>query len=466
MPIEVSPDRVSHSQRSMLAEASAARSSIGFLVHQFDRLALDDDLRSGRESLHPEWLAIYKANRSRFEDAIPAEMLERFDAVFSAAPIDEGVGSLDPSRLRVAFLFGAGASNPEPSGIPVTRELLNHLFERAQRANRDEVLRVAEFCKENKIDNIEDLLTALQIATFCSRNPTILKMTDYLLYRNVGDERGRRGRPPEVASIAFIQDTFQVLFGSLSGIMLPAKPNPCHEAVAKFVNAHPDCAIVTTNYDCCMDLALGDPGEAFSYIIPFSNHPELEKSTIATQLIKLHGSLNWFYCETCQQVQLIDIRKAAEAFERDDAPFPVIGICSKCSGQRRGLAVPPLAMKFDFFPPLTPLLGYAQEAFQNADLVVAIGYSFADADLYISRMISKSMQASTGQKLLIVDRTSAVADKMRRKLTLTIPNFDKSRVLGATGDCADLMPKLLGGELQRTRESELDVVSQVGQVET
>jgi len=136
-------------------------------------------------------------------------------------------------------------------------------------------------------------------------------------------------------------------------------------------------------------------------------------------------------------------------FLEDRAPFPVIGICKRCGGQRRGLLVPPFAMKFDVPPPLTPLVSEAKGAFDAADLIVVIGFSFAEADIYISRMLGKSMQTKPHQKVLIVDPDHRVVERVRRKFKASIPNFDTDRIVKMTMDCADGLPKFLRGELRK-----------------
>jgi len=126
------------------------------------------------------------------------------------------------------------------------------------------------------------------------------------------------------------------LFSLLSNTMLPAQPNRAHQAIANYVKNHEGSSIITTNYDCCMDLALEDVANRFSYRVEFANdkaHGPTDENL--TRLIKLHGSLNWFYCETCQEVQLIDIRPLVTAFLADKALYPVIGVCKDCGGQCR-----------------------------------------------------------------------------------------------------------------------------------
>jgi len=236
--------------------------------------------------------------------------------------------------------------------------------------------------------------------------------------------------------------------------MLPAKSNAAHKAIAAYASDHPGSTIVTTNYDCCMDLALGHEGQDFVYGVDFANVNQSSEGTeTCTRLVKLHGSLNWFYCDTCQEVQLTNIRQMVKDFLEDKAPYPVIGICKQCGGQRRGLLVPPLAMKFDVAPPLSPLSEHAKNAFDKSDLVVVVGFSFAEADIYISRMLSKAMHTSTERKLLVCDPARQVAQKVQRRFKASIPNFDPSRVLTLTGNCAETLPKFLSGGLV-TKEDE------------
>jgi hypothetical protein len=95
---------------------------------------------------------------------------------------------------------------------------------------------------------------------------------------------------------------------------------------------------------------------------------------------------------------------------------------------------------------LSAVLNDAEEAFEGADVIAAIGFSFADADFYISRMISKSMQGSSQQKLLIVDPDSRVVERVRRKFKASIPNFDKGRVIRVLENCSTFVPNFLEKE--------------------
>lgn len=456
MPITIGTERISGQQKEYLRMARRSVVPVEILVDVFGTLLRDDDIQSGKEHLHPYWSDIYARSRSEIRSVVPPSAFDEFEAFFaSALPYERAVAALDPAASRITFLLGAGASKPEPSGIPTVKELLPDLLTRARRLDREEVTKLAGFCDDTGIDNIEDLLTAAQISYFCSRNPAILRLVEFLIFREEPSPEnrpyGRRRRSQvDVSSVAFLQDTLQVLFGLLSSRMLPASPNAGHKAIAAYLREHPQSAIVTTNYDCCMDRALTEAALPLSYLIDFANQESIPSSVgEATPLIKLHGSLNWFYCETCQEVHWIDIEKTVSDYLEDRASYPVIGVCRDCGGQRRGLLVPPLAMKFDVAPPLNPLIDRAATAFAHAGLIVVVGFSFADADLYISRMLSKAMQGSESTRLLIFDPDLKVVEKVKRQFAVRIPKFDSTRILWVRGDCAETLPKFLSGELYK-----------------
>jgi len=450
MAIDVGTDKIS-SDQSHLLNRIRNDSSLKSVVETLMFVLRDEEICSGKEQLHPEWLDYWEKYKNKICNLIGNDILSEIDQnIASVSEFDTGVKFIDPSKSKICFLLGAGASKPEPSEIPTVKELLPDLLTRARRLDREEVTKLADFCKRSHIDNIEDLLTAAQMAEFCGRNPTILKLIEFLIFHEETGEPGiRKSRRAlvDVSSIAFLQDTLQVLFGLLSSRMLPAEPNDGHKAIAGYVGKHADSRIVTTNYDCCMDRALSEQNVSFIYHLDFANAHHLPAITgTPISLVKLHGSLNWFYCDTCQEVHWIDIQQTVEDYIDDRISYPVIGLCRNCGGQRRGLLVPPLAMKFDLAPPLHPLIGKATDAFSEVDLIVVVGFSFAEADLYISRMVNKTIQEIDRAQLVIFDPDSAVKEKVRRKFAARIPDFKSSRILWVRGDCSKTLPKFLAGD--------------------
>ena len=450
-------DRISPIQKRYLTGAKRNR-TVHDLITPIMTVLHDEDITSGKEDLHHDWAALFNTNIEKIRNTLPEEIFAQLYTVFAAASTADAklVSKINPSSTRLVFLLGAGASKPDPSGIPTVKELLPDLLARAKRLDKDEVTKLAEFCESSDIFNIEDLLTAAHIAEFCGRNSTVFKLLEFLLLRDESREdpifRRRVSPKIEVASIALLQDTLQVLFGLLSSRMLPAKPNKAHKAIANYVKAHGNTPIITTNYDCCMDLALLENRVPLSYLIEFSKPDVGALSEPPSQLIKLHGSLNWFYCETCQEVQWVDIQKMLADCLEGRISYPVIGVCLRCGGPKRGLLVPPLAMKFDAAPPLNPLSNHAATAFETADVIVVVGFSFADADLYISRMVSKAMQKKNKIKMIMLDPDWSVSARIRRKFSARIPNFDEKRIIELRGDCIETLPAFLKGEYHQVDE--------------
>ena len=471
MAVEIGSERISNEQNRYLERARMHDLPDELLVEIFVTVATDREILSGEEQLHPDWSSLYSTRRPRITELTHARRLRELDETFLSAAFDSAIELINPNEAKICFLLGAGASKPAPSGIPTVKELLPDLLNRARRLDREEVTKLAEFCDYTSIDNIEDLLTAAQISEFCGRNPTILRLVEFLLFREDSTERRpRRSRRPsvDVSSVAFLQDTLQVLFGLLSSQMLPAEPNEGHKAIANYVKTNPAASIITTNYDCCIDRAMVELGVSYSYGLGFANEAEGVPTALGSSmtLIKLHGSLNWFYCDVCQTVHLVDIERTVKDYIDDRAMYPVIGVCKNCGGQRRGLLVPPLAMKFDVAPPLNPLIEEATNCFAQADVIVVVGFSFADADLYISRMVSKAIQANDSAKVVLFDPDPKVVEKVRSKFKARIPDFDGSRILRVSGDCAETLPKFLSGKLreeyqnkegENTEESEVEI---------
>jgi NAD-dependent SIR2 family protein deacetylase len=347
---------------------------------------------------------------------------------------------------RVCFLLGAGASAAAPSSIPTVSELLPELWRRARKLGRDDIDRLADWCDERDIRNIEDLLTAAYLANFAAKNSHITGMLDYFLFKS--DTRvsestfvpRHRGVPQvDAASIALLQDTLHVLFGLLTGTMIPAAPNDGHAAVVEFVKHHSAASIVTTNYDGCIDEALSLAGVPVATYVDESS-ARTEKSV---DLLKIHGSINWSYCDSCHEVREFDLLQQKRAFNDDSHSYAVIGICKRCGGQRRPLLIPPLGFKFVMFPNLIRLWNSARERIEASELIVVVGYSFSEADGYVNKIIERSMTVNAKQRLIIIDTNFSLVETLRSRYSARIDGFDQKRILRGGSSGNDWLPRVL-----------------------
>lgn len=458
-------DQVSNAQKRALDRASRA-DGVEFIriIYSF----LVDEKREG-ESIDPSWADLYerKAPRAKELESAPEFVFEKVEsALKTIVRVDKEVRNLSiPTESRLAILLGAGASAPPPSSIPTVADLLPELWRRAKKIGRDDIDRLAAWCDSHSITNIEDLLTAAYVANFCAKIPGVTGLLDYFLFRGrrlvepEGDPRFRsaaRARAPQVdiASIALFQDTLQTLFGLLTSTMIPARPNAAHSSIANLVTRHRRTSIITTNYDGCIDEAL------IQAEVPANTYlgEEGDTQTEAVDLVKMHGSVNWSYCDSCQEVRQFALLEQKKAFEDDRLSYAVIGICRTCGGQRRPLLVPPLAFKFIMFPNLITVWSNARRVIEEADWLLVVGYSFSEADTYITKIISRSMTAHPSQRMIVCDPDSGLVPALRDRFTAHIDGFDSRRILRMVGSCDQLLPPMMD-KLATNDESELTPAS-------
>jgi len=414
-------------------------------LYEFLREKLED------EPLDPRWLDIWKKyKRHAVRVAPPGAINEIEEIMQSIGVIDKEIWKIKVDNdTKVTFLLGAGAS--APSGIPTVDKLLSELWKRARKIGREDLDRLAKWCDDRRITNIEDLLTAAYISNFAATNRSITSLLDYFLFsrgRELAEEEEylmRHRRPVrtteiDVSSISFLQDTLQTLFGLLTSTMISASPNSTHRAIVDFIKEHKKTSLITTNYDGCMDEAILIEGMHLKGTIGSESK---ENNPDAVQLIKMHGSINWAYCDSCQAVREFDLLELKEMFEKDKLSYPVMGICKNCGGLRRPLLVPPLSFKFLMFPNLIDIWNSASQSIEGADYLIIVGYSFSEADTYITKIISRSMSMKENQKMIIVNTNPNLVPTLRDRSSAHIDGFDEKRIVKVCESSEKILPEIL-----------------------
>lgn len=409
--------------------------------------------RPENEPLDPAWLDIWEEFKTYARGRISPRRLEAIERRIKKSikpPIDKEVWDIEIHEdTKVTFLLGAGAS--APSGIPTVDKLLPELWKRAKKIGRDDLDKLADWCNRRGINNIEDLLTAAYISNFIVRNPNVILLLDYFIFggREVEEKYiTDRYEGTNITSINFLQDTLQTLFGLLMNTMISASPNKTHEAIVDFIKTHKNTSIVTTNYDGCMDEALLKEGIPLKGTISGEN----EDNPNAVRLIKMHGSINWAYCDSCQDVKEFDLLELKRIYKEDKLSYPVIGICKKCGGLRRPLLIPPLSFKFLMFPHLIDIWNSARQSIEEAEYLIVVGYSFSEADAYIAKIISRSMSMNRSQKMIIVNTNCKLAHTLRERFAAHIDRFDKKRIIMACDGCDKILPEILNSMLSKEEQ--------------
>lgn len=399
-------------------------------------------------------------NEIIWNDKLSPRQIEYIDKKLkSSEPIlDEELQRIDiTNNTKITFLLGAGAS--KPSNIPTVNELLPELWKRAKKIGRDDLDKLIRYCDSLGIENIEDLLTAAYLSEFAAKNPDVNNLLNYFLfsgrkelveYESYRDHiiKSRQISKIDLSSISFLQDTLQTLFGLLTSTMISASPNKTHKSIEKFIKERKNIEkenrtfIITTNYDGCMDEALAE---------------NFDSNEIDDILIKMHGSINWAYCESCHDVKKFDLAEVKRIYDEDILSYPVMGICKKCRGLRRPLLVPPMSFKFLNFPNLIDIWSTAQKRIREANYIIVVGYSFSEADTYISKIIAKSMSDRKNQKMIVVDTNPDLVEKLRNRYSAHVENFDETRILRAWGSCEKTLPKILDSIKSDNRKINQDI---------
>lgn len=118
-------------------------------------------------------------------------------------------------------------------------------------------------------------------------------------------------------------------------------------------------------------------------------------------LLKPHGSLNWFYCPSCNSIYL-NIK--GTEFKKTEIE-PIIPECTYCKSKQTLFIIPPTFFKTLTNVHITTILQNIQKEIVNSDYLVFIGYSFPDADLHLKYIIKKAFQfLSKSREIIVIEK--------------------------------------------------------------
>jgi len=342
----------------------------------------------------------------------------------------------------VLFFLGAGASKPAPSSIPTVSEMLGELWKKSNKMENKPLAKLEAWCKENQIENIEEMLTGVTLSDFMIRNRKVHNLLNSVLYPEWGSLKELSIR--DVESVSSFQNMIDTFFSLLVGTMLNAQPNPIHEAIVNFISSFGNTKIVTTNYDVCMDQALDKANTDYSYII------ESQKNNNAIPLIKMHGSINWFYCQTCQHVLMPTVENMRLSIN-NDVPYAVTGMCPVCTAPTKQFIVPPTTYKFLIYPPIVQVWNAGREIFENSKFYVIIGYSFSLADDYISKMLLKAIREDPTKQLIILDKSEETIERFKDYVRTHTVRFEEESFHSFIGPAEDIAPKVIDALMRKKK---------------
>jgi NAD-dependent SIR2 family protein deacetylase len=173
--------------------------------------------------------------------------------------------------------------------------------------------------------------------------------------------------------------------------------------------------IITMNYDCLVDDCLTSMGVRPAYALQDAELPtELRLCGYEIGMLKLHGSANWFKCNSarCNETIVIAGETPAKRLEYFYGQH-----CPNCrQNEIEPVIVPPTWAKGGESEVLRPVWAEALRALREAGRVFVIGYSMPSTDEFFGYMLALALATNEGIDKVIVVNPSSDAQQTFEKL--------------------------------------------------
>jgi len=311
-------------------------------------------------------------------------------------------------------VFGAGASIAE--GAPLQSDILKQVFESndKQLSSSDVANQVRLFIKDN-FDISDGKYPTLE---------SIFGYMEYFIYKREG--LGKEYTTQKITEIK------EALIRLVHYVISQPKGNR-HGTYRQFWDVisktNRNVSVVTMNYDTLLDEAFDSlyPDRAYiDYCIELMNYHYYDDlsafdwwinprepievwegtSPKPIKLIKVHGSLNWKYCNCCNQVLLtvwdnnIDLGSMgfkgygySGGVNPKEVEFDLS--CPLDGTKFDTCIVPPSHIKDLSHPAINKLLDETAIEIRKAKKIVFVGYSFPEADVHIKALFKKNLRTDT-----------------------------------------------------------------------
>jgi len=308
----------------------------------------------------------------------------------------------------VLFL-GAGATKSVQG--PMTDEILPAMFaEKSRIAASDPKGRVAKLVQflQNEF-HVNSGLPKEQYPGL----PLLMSLLDMALDRRELFDAGW-----DVSVVAELREAIELgIFDVLEEALMKFPTNNHFTLLGKLFTPPAMPQVITTNYDLIIDTALmhmsqqrQPPGGLPNYHCGIANISSVGPEQKFGTLLKLHGSLNWLFCRTCQRLELgaTDSTKYLSIFQKIAGPdlrssFTADGAqCGVCGEMLRPLLVAPSHLKDYRNPHLSQVWYEAQRVLRQADRTIFIGYSLPDDDVEVVYLLKRGLAHITDPKQITV----------------------------------------------------------------
>jgi len=302
--------------------------------------------------------------------------------------------------VDTAIFLGAGASKAE--GAPLQGELFREYFSSDRfKESRDSMDReLADFfLKMFRINVDQGDMSKINFPTF----EEVLGLTDLATMRKEAFRHfGIENRAPSSDRLRSVARYLVFLVAKVLHFKLQDSATLHRKLVTALRNENEleNVVFVSTNYDILIDNALTEQnanGIDLDYGVEFRNFDRVDDWTrprldSSVKLFKPHGSLNWLFCPTCNEIEITPKEKAVvtRLISVADAA------CSHCGSVYSPLIVPPTFYKDLNNVFLSSIWNRTDVALHKVNHVIFCGYSFPDADIHIKYLLKRAQTNRNG----------------------------------------------------------------------
>jgi hypothetical protein len=304
--------------------------------------------------------------------------------------------------MRILFL-GAGFS--KAMGLPLTADLLPAIVKAAEDNWLFEGLGYASDKRRLLLDLIAELFPQAAARVLPSI-VDLLSLIDYALAEGFtvlqtgGAERLRRSRALLEAGLIYVLSNYS---------------NSTDDKLRVFFS-HPETCVITTNYDFLPDGAIKrflSANTPIDYGMPWR---DVYSGTIwqrptkpAFRLFKLHGSLNWLGCPSCEHIYINRDGVIAVLGDEEDNQFKEEVTCHCGYWPLRPVIVSPSLSRGTYQSQLRSIHLAALEALHAAKEIYIVGYSLPIEDLMIRSLFMRSSSNQSSKRTVKIFQVSEEA---------------------------------------------------------
>lgn len=311
---------------------------------------------------------------------------------------------------NTVVIFGAGAT--KACGGPLTNEIIARGFDNAYNIDREDFLAtLKKFIDQNFFSSQPDSFPPL---------PLLISFIDTAIDRNhaLGPNWGR-------ADLIRAREALDYVIFAVLEHDLKVLPHNYYRDLYDYLYANEGALPVTIslNYDIIADNAISgwnehnrDDRKPFpDYMCDIMTDAYRDKKGVG-QLLKLHGSLNWLYCPSCNRLD-VGISRSGSRFakvladlyqeENLEERLSCHGRpCRSCNSEVQPVMISPTYFKDYRNPHISRIWYEADQVLRKAGRVIIIGYSLPDDDLDVLYLLKRGLSHLQPEQIHVVEYDS------------------------------------------------------------